>query len=46
MLQTLAIVHDMDQVEMAEHVRQNMLTLIGNDNRLDRLWHALQPGDA
>ncbi|MFC2008857.1 TatD family hydrolase [Chloroflexota bacterium] len=40
-LQALAIVHDMDQVEMAEHVRQNMLTLIGTDNRLDRLWHAL-----
>jgi TatD DNase family protein len=41
-VQALAIAHDMDQMEMAEHVRQNMLTLIGTDNRLDRLWHALQ----
>ena len=40
--QALAIVHGLDVQEMAEQVRQNMLTLIGTDNRLDRLWHALQ----
>ena len=45
-VQALAIVHGLELQELAEQVRQNMLTLIGTDNRLDRLWHALQADDA
>jgi TatD DNase family protein len=41
-LQALAIVQGCDLGQMAEQVHQNMLTLIGSDSRLDRLWHALQ----
>ena len=41
-LQALAIVHGMDTTEMAEKVRQNMLCLVGSDNRLDRLTKALR----
>ena len=40
-LEALALVHGADVQEMAEHVRRNMLTLVGSDNRLDRLWLAL-----
>ena len=36
-LQALAIVQGMDEVDMAELVRQNMLGLIGVDSRLPRL---------
>ena len=41
-LQGLAIVHGMDVAEMAEIVRLNMLRLIGEDNRLNRVRSALQ----
>ena len=41
-LQALAIVHGMDTAEMAEQVRLNMLRLIGNDARLDRLRAVLE----
>ncbi|MBN1856785.1 MAG: TatD family hydrolase [Dehalococcoidia bacterium] len=41
-LEALAIVHGMDIAEMAEHIRANMLRLIGDDNRLERLSTALR----
>jgi len=45
-LQALAIVHGRELQEMGEQVRQNMLRLVGSDNRLDRLRRALQGGGA
>jgi TatD DNase family protein len=43
-LQALAIVQGLDEADMVERIRQNMLALIGADSRLDRLRSALTVG--
>ncbi len=40
-LQALAVTHGVDETEMQERVRRNMLALIGDDPRLDRLARLL-----
>jgi TatD DNase family protein len=42
-VQALAVTHGADEAEMVERVRLNMLALIGDDPRLDRLRSALLP---
>ena len=42
LVQALAIIHGLDETDMREQVRQNMLRLIDRDRRLDRLTAALQ----
>jgi TatD DNase family protein len=41
-VQALAIIHGLDETDMREQVRQNMLRLVDRDPRLDRLAAALQ----
>lgn len=42
LVQALSIVHGTDETAMQEQVRQNLLRLVGDDHRLDRLAAALR----